>query len=196
MENLSGLENLKYIGNEFEIRSNPLLNDLTALQNVNNVGFVMIITENDMLTSLNGLENIKASSIGSLYIDENPMLSECEVKSICDYLLEPGGTFIIENNEVGCNSPEEVLERCDFAVEEGYESNFYFYPNPATDVLCIKERAGDALEQLTIYNCFGQLLYEGSAQSECYDISFLIPGMYVAVIQSGKKILRYKLMKK
>jgi hypothetical protein len=68
---------------------------------------------NPALTSLTGLENIDAGSISSLHIENNYLLSTCEVQSICDYLVAPNGTISIYGNAPGCNSQQEVEEACE-----------------------------------------------------------------------------------
>jgi hypothetical protein len=37
----------------------------------------------------------------------------CDVESICQYLAEPNGVVYIQDNDEGCNSPEQVTEACD-----------------------------------------------------------------------------------
>ncbi len=73
----------------------------------------MSFRNNYTLTSLSGLDNISPETVDFLRIDSNPLLSECEVQSICDYLAIPGNTTEIYDNAPGCNSQQEVEAACD-----------------------------------------------------------------------------------
>ena len=83
---------------------------------------------------MTGLENILPESIASLTITNNPLLSECNIQSICDYLIDPTGPVYINNNAAACNSPEEVLEVCQALQHSSGDfytpSGFRISPNP------------------------------------------------------------------
>ena len=112
LTNLTGLNNVISIGEDLEIYDNNALACLTGLENVTTISGYLKINNNDAQTSLTGLENIDAGSITNLYIQGNASLSTCEVQSICNYLVSPNGTFGINNNASGCNSPQEVHYAC------------------------------------------------------------------------------------
>jgi|GEM_PF-4145102 len=69
-----------------------------------------ILTENDSLTNISGLNNVEEIN-SNLTIKNNAQLSDCSIESICDH-LQNNGSYTIENNEEGCNSAAEILERC------------------------------------------------------------------------------------
>lgn len=72
----------------------------------------LVFTNNENLFDILGIENIDATTIQSLTITDNPNLSECDVKCICDYLGLPDPLVNIQNNDTGCQSEEEVDEKC------------------------------------------------------------------------------------
>lgn len=111
------------------VRNNHLQN-LTGLESVNFAGD-MYIYENDSLTSLTGFGN-ESTIIDDLYICDNPLLSTCDVPSICNYLGNPARVEI-RDNSVGCNSLEEVNDSCEVipANQELEMIGFTMYPNPA-----------------------------------------------------------------
>ncbi|MBP6979165.1 MAG: T9SS type A sorting domain-containing protein [Bacteroidales bacterium] len=136
LTSLTGLENVTSIGGDLHIRENPALTSLAGLDNVTAIGGDLHIYWNDALTSLSGLNNINGNSISELRIYYNPLLSNCAVKSICDYLVSPNGTVEIHDNAQGCNSQEEVEEACGFGVDDmvSYDK-VIIYPNPSSDQL-------------------------------------------------------------
>jgi hypothetical protein len=112
LTSLSGLENLTTIGFDLWLYYNDSIRNCNGLENLSSLGRDLWIFGNPSLISLKGLENIDTTSISSLYISENSLLSTCEVKSICAYLAKPDGTVEISLNAPGCNSKEEVKKAC------------------------------------------------------------------------------------
>ncbi|MEZ5082580.1 MAG: hypothetical protein R2750_03910 [Bacteroidales bacterium] len=95
------MENLTSVGGEFWIYNNGLLTDLTPFENLTSVDSNFFIINNALLSNLFGFENIDPYSINNLAIYGNPFLTDCDVQSICEYLLEPGGTTEIHDNAHG-----------------------------------------------------------------------------------------------
>lgn len=69
-------------------------------------------TDNENLSDIHPIRGIDANSIESLIITGNPNLSECDVKCVCDYIGLADTTVNIQNNNTGCNSKDEVDEKC------------------------------------------------------------------------------------
>ncbi len=109
--NLNGLGCLTSIDGLL-IGCNGVLSDLTGLENLTFVGGNLFIGDNAMLSDLTGLDNL--TSVGeNLIIQDNPMLSDCCV--LCPLLTEDnmddsviGGSIDINSNLNGCNSEAEV----------------------------------------------------------------------------------------
>lgn len=133
------MENISSVGGEFWIDNNDQLTDLTPFENLIEIGSDLNVLNNATLLNLFGFENIDPGSINNLNIFDNPLLSDCDVQSICDYLLSPNGTVDIHNNATGCNSQGEVELAClTNIVDIGYDSLFTISPNPLESTTLIR----------------------------------------------------------
>jgi hypothetical protein len=131
LKNLHGLESLNSAGS-VNIDINYSLLNLNALFNLINVENISI-QNNPVLLSIIGIENVNAYFINNLHISDNDILSNCDVRSVCDYLAVYGADVEINNNAPGCNSQEEV-EACGVGIGEvvSRQSLVVSYPNPQT----------------------------------------------------------------
>ena len=196
---LSGLDNLSAVGGNLEIRFNSQLNDLSALQNLLFVGGGLNIRSNYALESLSGLDNIEPAPIGDLTIYNNPVLSTCEVLSICQYLASPGGEITITNNATGCDSQQEIEQACEWvSVEEpNIVKDLAVYPNPASSTVILEwTTAQDIAFEVRLLNISGQEVIRQSVSGShtAIDISFLEAGIYILKIQSTKGVDTKKLL--
>ena len=197
LQNITGLDKLTYIGGKFILWSNINLEDISGLGSLQNIDGKIIIRNNYKLMSLAGLDNLDASAIDSLFIYENPLLTNCAIESMCQYLESAEMYAEIYDNAIGCNNPEEVQDSCE--AHAGYDdisqsySNILIYPNPASQELYISAE-GLTINELSIYTLTGQQILAIRPKSESIDISTLQPSMYVVeVMVEGKKI-RQKLV--
>ncbi len=139
LTSLSGLEELisvgggLFIGHEDGVFINAALTSLIGLDNLNSIGGDLGISNNNSLTSLTGLDNIDAGSIDNLTINYNPVLSDCEAQSICEYLASPGGVVNIHHNASDCNNPGEIAIACGFTLPCLPYGNYYFYSQAEID---------------------------------------------------------------
>ena len=136
---------------------NPLLMDLSGLENLNYIGGGLTIGGNNSLASLTGLNNL--NSIGqNLSIFDNDTLSYCQILAICNYLEDPNGYVYIANNAKDCNSQEEVLEACGQNVDERTDIiNSSIYPNPLSSTITIEfELWQPEIVTITLYNHYGE----------------------------------------
>jgi hypothetical protein len=124
---LEGLENLVSIGGYLEIINNDALSSLMGLENLQSLGDHLWITGNATLTDLTALDKLDAGTITYLSIMGNPLLSNCEAKSICDYLASPNGSINICNNKTGCNNPAEVESACGIPLACLPYGNYYLF---------------------------------------------------------------------
>lgn len=113
LDHLGGLNNLTSTGGWLEIMNNEQLMNLDGLDRLTSIGGELAIRNNASLINLSGLGNVNPGSINLLTIVNNVSLSSCETASICQYLANPSGLIVIQNNAPGCNSPEEVEEACE-----------------------------------------------------------------------------------
>lgn len=179
LTSLVGLENLDSIGTYIKIWNNNNLTSLESLANLTSIGGSLDISGNNYLTNLTGLGNIESASISELYIYDNPLLSTCEVQSVCNYLADNNFHTYIHDNSPGCNSPEEVELACTVSLAEAsIGAEFILYPNPATDELLISSEDGIGIYEASIYNRLGQRLIAVSYPAQKIDVSSLPAGVY------------------
>ncbi len=212
MWSLSGLELLNSIGGNFRIVRNNNLTDISMLNNLSNLGGDLIIggwwpyEGNFNLNNLSGLENIAASSIENLLIANNNLLSECDVKSICDYLAAPNGTIEIHDNAPGCNNQQQVQDACDSitSVRELIpENTFTISPNPLESTTLIEYTLkNNSPVTLKILDLSGRemttLVNEVQQQGEqkvVFNTNGLPAGIYFCVIKTNQGIQTIKLIK-
>jgi hypothetical protein len=205
LTSFAGLNNLTSIGGELGIGTygfpsgtwgNPALSSLTGLNKLTSIGGDIRIIGSDVLTSLSGLDNINAGSIDGLIIDDNPLLSTCAVLSVCEYLASPAGTITIQANASGCGDQYEVEYACQFVAipDINLESEFSIYPNPAKKKLFITSENGMSIDEVIIYNQFGQKVLQENQILKVVDISMLRQGMYVVELMSNGLTMREKLI--
>ncbi|HEY9115011.1 MAG TPA: T9SS type A sorting domain-containing protein, partial [Bacteroidales bacterium] len=224
LTNLSGLNTLSTIGSSLNIFQNSMLTNLEGLNSLNSIGLKLYIDKNNSLTSLSGLDNLQSilgslyigtwnndtsnpiladisalanidgDSIGYLFISGNYSLSECAIKSICEYLAINYYADIWMNGE-GCNNQEEVEQACLVSVENIFEEKtILLFPNPANKTVTIAYKNGLTISEVTIYNQTGQKVYRGIPENNTLDISKLQPGMYVVEVATKEGNLRKKLI--
>jgi hypothetical protein len=195
LQNFIGLENLTNVYGALDISYNHSLNNLTALHNLTSIGGTLWITDNPYLMSLQGIENIDHNSIIDLNIYNNPLLNDCDVQSICDYLVAPNGIVEIHNNAPGCNSQEEVEAACLNSLEEKiFNQEITIYPNPATSFITFNVNDCLPIDEAVIYNHLGQKALEAVPVNNTVDVSTLKPGIYFLEVITNETRTRIKLV--
>jgi hypothetical protein len=210
---LSGLDSLTTIillmgwGSSLQIIDNDALMDLTGLESLTSFGnsgggwpTSIIIEDNDVLKSLEGINNIEGWTIHNLHIKRNPLLSICEVASICNYLeiAQSWSHIEIDSNATGCNSIKEVEEACaNQGIPVYKQLLFTIHPNPTDNGSITLTLDNPHNLHLTCFNTFGQQIVQQEIQSEetVINVSTWSPGIYLAVVyEDGKAVGRAKLM--
>ncbi len=88
----------------------------------------------------------------------------------------------------------KVVDNSSQSVSEGQIEGFEMYPNPSDDVLNIK--ADSPIDQVYIYNVYGQEVLQMNLPQSQIDISALKPGTYFVKVQVGDTTQTNKLIKK
>ena len=168
--------------------------NLDGLSVVTSIDGVLAIAGAYNLTTLSGLDNIDAASISDLYINYCPLLSECEVQSICNYIANPNGEVNIIDNANGCNNPEEIQHACETISikEHDLKPQFKLFPNPTSHYLFIDNQNSHEIEKILIYNTFGQVIYLQEYKGPMINISELYQGIYILEIISDELRTRMK----
>jgi len=219
--NLSGLEDLTEISGKLDIISNPLLQNLQGLISLGYLDGNLMIGENQSLESLSGIDgltfltgsvsisdnnslvnidgiaNIIPSSITYFTITNNPLLSVCEVRSVCDYITNSYGIAEINDNAPGCDSLAQVQRACRFVglKSEKVENEVQIFPNPSSGIFNFKISSTEqTVISLSVYNSMGNLV-ETIVNEELicneyhklWDAPMLPPGIYFARIMAGNE---------
>lgn len=194
---LDGLNNLYSVGQDLVISDNYALLDLHVLNNLINIGRYLGITYNDNLVSLEGLNNIDPGSITDLNISNNPILSNCDVESVCAYLSSPQGYVSVHDNAQGCNSQAQIEAACLVGVTELSDTLLVsIYPNPAADFISINGIDPNNKISVTFYNRLGPITSTIKLTSDRLDISHLKKGLYIIEIKTNTWVSRQKFIKK
>lgn len=200
LKSLSGLNSLTSVGALLNIQNSDSLKNILALENLNSLSGLQIY-DNNIIQSLAGIEGINSNYLSYLNIKYNDSLSECDVLSLCSYLLSGGGAMI-NNNNTGCNSPAEVQEACLTGVAEINDNlvEFEIFPNPTNKRLNINALNSTAFYGIEIRNLYGQVVKEENNIESLYytlNVADIKPGVYFYVIkEKGVVVQQGKIIKK
>ena len=219
IENLNGLDSLTFIGGDVYIAQNSNLSSFQALSSLTGIGYNLTIARNDRLIdfmgfenlnyiseslkiygndslqSLIGLENIDAGSIEDLKIEDNYLLSTCDVQSVCNYLGSPNGSISISNNSIGCNSIAEIDSACNTTgILENSNPTMCIFPNPAQHEIYISNLNEYQISEINIYNYLGQRVLHKKEPKNSIDVSLIEQGLYIVEIVSDRIIINTKII--
>lgn len=194
LDSISGLVNLSSVGGNLWITDNPVV-DLTAFENLTSIGGTLGIDQNSELVDLKGLDNIDASTIMSLNIYYNPVLSTCNIKSICDYLSNPDAEFNIYGNSGNCQHAGMITELCTSGIIENGTSllPLSIYPNPSeTGIITVAIDKPRSKYLLACYSSIGKIVYHQllNENETLIDISHWQPGIYLGILYEDGKMVR------
>jgi hypothetical protein len=199
--NLAGLNVINTINGPLEITQNPLLTNLSGLDSIIAIGGPLTIVGNSLLTDISSVNNIDTGSITFLGINNNPLLSECDIPLICDFLSGPYGSSHqnITNNADGCKNKDEVLQACFVGEKEipGENNLFRISPNPAFNHISVNILLKPAEYQISIFNYNGQELFRQWVSESVVeiDISDFPPGLYFVRLEYDAKLSTGKFIK-
>lgn len=193
---LNGIEGVTSVGHNLTISNNQSLVNLDGLQGISSIGMHLAITDNPILEDITALENIDPVSITSLSIFDNPLLSVCDIETVCNYIILDNAVVSIENNASGCNTQQEVEDACTIinTLSEIDASSFSIFPNPASDLLFISNKDGLFINEINIYNQVGQKVFHLNNPTNRIDVSSLKRGIYIVELIAGKDVIIEKIL--
>ena len=86
LSNLDFLSGISGDINTIQIFSNATIENVDGLSSINKVVGFLQISSNNQLSNVDGIADIDMSEATSLSISNNPLLSQCTVDSVCEYL--------------------------------------------------------------------------------------------------------------
>lgn len=178
--NLDGLENLISVSSGIFIDNNEALKNIKALNNLNEFDGPIFLIGNSSLESLQGINNINSLNISNLIIQSNQALSFCSVKSICNYIENPENLMDIKNNELNCNTIDEVRSLClSNIIDLQLDKRTILFPNPTNGDLFIRI---NNVDQVNIFNSAGKTInFERNGLNQI-KLNNLPNGIYIAEI--------------
>ncbi len=198
LNSLIGFNSLDTVDYGLRISGTESLIDLNGLNNLSYINHNLTINGNEVLSSLSGIDNLIENSVDwFLHIYNNPNLSQCEVESICNILADTITAVSIDNNYVGCNSPEEVIQACmvSIPVSEYRTGSISIFPNPTKDKINLDFNKDINPIDIKIFDVAGKLKHISKFEPTEIDISNLDPGIYIVEIKTFNNIIRKKIIK-
>ena len=199
LKNLAEFSNLVNIGGYLLIQQNDSLSNIDALEKLKSTSGILI-SGNKLLMNLNGLNNIRPSSIkeNPLNIDEininnNEILSVCSNLFICEVIKRTDLRIRFANNNVNCNSMNEISNNCLTSIGEIQEDKIMsISPNPTFGQLTFELLNP---EILYIYDSLGNVTDKISLNTGHHeiDISTKKQGLYFMKFSNNKVVKIIKL---
>lgn len=198
LASLQGLEQLNSVGGFLQIVNNASINNLNGLNNLRAIGGLLQVYNNFALTSLSGIDSIAHSSITNLALLSSNKLTDCSVKSICDYLKILPNLVAISNNGLGCNSSAQILDSCtkgeSVNSNPGQSRDIILYPNPTKGEVKIKANKIENA-QVQVYDYTGRLVLSAVTQAQTINLAKLPAGFYLVKVVDNKRIYNKTIIK-
>ena len=178
--NLRGLEGVQEVGTFLQIVNNASLSSLNGLLGLRQIGGLLQVYNNMALTNLAGLDSINYQSIKHLALLSSANLTNCSVKSICDYLKDPANPASISGNESRCNGRQQILAACEgegINSRPPQNSGIILYPNPSTGFVQIKGRPVSG-SNLSVIDTAGRVVFRTLVENESFQLKNLSAGFY------------------
>lgn len=163
-----------------------------GLVNLNGIHFMHLqpnfwlhLKNNSLLENIDALDDF-ATNFATVTIMNNPNLSQCAVKRVCQSLLLNAASVSIENNGVGCNSVAQVDAVCQSMGIYDLDLNeeILIFPNPSSSRFELTTSPNIIIHEVIIYNQLGIKII--TTQKSSIDISDLPNGLYFIDILSNK----------
>lgn len=211
--NLEGLSVIHSINGPLEIKYNTDLASLNGLDSLVSIAGALNISGNSVLSDISALSQLDTGSMTFLAITNNPLLSTCEIESVCDYLFGPFGSthYNIMGNNDGCKSLDEVMMACTVGFKEIIKEDKFLHisPNPAFTQITVETpgfsspfpaRTTNAVQSgglISIFNLNGQEMIKQPVVESVtvIDISTLPSGVYFVRVEGEKDIRVGKFLK-
>lgn len=157
------------------------LTSLSGLENLISVGIVAVFG-NSQLIDISALQNIDPTTIigtdyEGLAINDNPILSVCNIPNLCTYLQGSGWRYIA-NNAGDCISEQAILATCALSVDDYALNRIKTYPNPVKEVLHFSKE----IHKITLIDLTGKV-FKTQNNSNQIDMPSFQTGVYFVTIE-------------
>lgn len=187
VKTLAGMEQLKYVKERFNVFRMDSLENVDGLESLNRVDGDFAIENCARLTQITGLDHT-INIQGGLVLTENPMLDDCAVQAVCDYLENPPSFSAFSNNGTNCSSQPAVEMACMTSPTNDFiEKTTVLFPNP-THGLVQWADTGTPIQVLRILDAQGKSYTIPAPSQQSLDLSALPVGVYwIEVMQSERR---------
>lgn len=121
LESLNGIENIKYVGGEFRIVYNYLIDEVNQLSNLEAVGYKFTIFGNSQLISCTNFEKLMTIGDGGLWIQDNRDLESVDFQE----LTAMGNLKVVHEFSLSQMNFPNLVTTNDFSIEECFSlANF------------------------------------------------------------------------
>ncbi|WP_445715893.1 T9SS type A sorting domain-containing protein [Flavobacterium sp.] len=164
------------------INNNDFSNIVLSSSNVSNSNFTWTSTAHNISGSSNGSGTTIAQQLSLIDVNANGYV---------DYTITP-----INNTAIGSTFSARVNIQSTLNSQTFIIDNFKLSPNPVIDNLNIE--SDNQIKTIRIYNQLGQIisLYEINNNKRTLDLSNLSSGIYTIFIETNKRTLNKKIIKK
>lgn len=196
LQNLTGLDSLMTVGDDLIIFLNNSIGNLDPLLQLISVSGYLSITNNKSLQSIAGISNVIADSITNLLVSSNPLLTQCNIKSVCDYLGLNNDMMSASGNGEGCSDVSQIVKSCNANGLFDYQDQDFItiYPNPTNDHFSIINKPKIQIDRIRIMNYCGQVLYEKLFILNRIDVSDLPKGIYLIELVSKRIVYKNRII--
>ncbi|MBK9147826.1 MAG: T9SS type A sorting domain-containing protein [Flavobacteriales bacterium] len=190
LTNLSGFNALDSIGGTLTIGNNEALSSITGFNSLSYV-HLFLIWYNDVLSDISAFDHL-INVPDHMQINNNPVLSVCNVQAVCDHLIAnlSSGIYL---NATGCESVPVVLAQClptGLPSTDDAISTIVAHPNPATENITLQLDHVTGTPSIALWNAMGQAVYAEQmpgSRGIRMDIGHLSPGVYSFVIKVAEQ---------
>lgn len=178
---------------DLNIGTNLSLENLDGLEGLLEARNVSIF-DNLALTSIDGVANLEMINGTVININDNPLLSDCAIKLVCDSFANSNVFRVISNNQTGCNTEQEVAAACLLSISEfDPKIDIVLFPNPVSEKLQIRIAEGIVFEKVVVYSVLGEALFFTSEEN--VDCSQLVTGIYFVEVTTDHGTIAKKIVK-
>jgi len=163
-------------------------NGLTVLDVSQNTALIALGCNHNILTTLN-VKNGNNTNFISFDATNNPNLT-CILVDDAAYSttnwtnIDTTSTFV--NNQAECDALS--------VAENSFETQINLYPNPVKESFTIINKSSFSIEQISIYNVLGKLVYNTNENSTSIPTSSLVNGVYFVKLKSKNKSITKKII--
>jgi hypothetical protein len=163
-------------------------NLLTSVDLALNTDLTAVRCENNLLTNLNLKNGNNMSMVsGNFRATNNPNLTCIQVDD---------ASWSTTNWITSIDSQSFFSENCTTsAVDESKTENYFtINPNPMTNHFIIQNSSSYSIDQVSIYNMFGKIVFQSKSSQNNIDVSKFTSGIYLVKILCNKQAITKKII--